>query len=205
MPTWPMTPLPAFIPAYITAVVMTELITAYLLFVHTPLSRRFDLLWLAGAYLFSSAMAGGELAVLPGVLSLPGLFSAGPEGAVWIWVLWHGGFPAMVVAAMVVSWRQRHGTRKPARPRAGHVLAMAGSVLALATICVTLTAWFHGHLPVLVNGISYAGLAHSLAGWIVVALNLAALAICAAGDARPHRPRSRHRARRPRPRRSTPP
>jgi CBS domain-containing protein len=62
----PMTPLPAFIPAYITAVVMTELITAYLLFVHTPLSRRFDLLWLAGAYLFSSAMAGGELAVLPG-------------------------------------------------------------------------------------------------------------------------------------------
>ena len=52
-------------------------------------------------------MASGQLIVLPGVLSLPGLFAAGAQGAVWIWVLWHGGFPTMVMIAMAVSWRQK--------------------------------------------------------------------------------------------------
>ena len=155
--------------------VVTELITAYLLFVHTPLSRRFDLLWLAGAYLFSSALASGELLVLPGVLSLSGLFGAGPQGSVWIWVLWHCGFPIMVMAAMVVSLRQRHGRAKLARPRTVHCLAMAGFVLGLVAIAVTLVAWFHASLPVLISGISYFGLTHSLAGQIVIALNVAAL------------------------------
>ena len=172
-----MTPLPAFIPAYITAVIVTELITAYLLFVHTPLSRRFDLHWLAGAYLFSSAMASGQLLAQPGVLSLLGLFGAGPQGAVWIWIIWHGGFPTLVMAAMVVSWRQKLGASKNGRPKTGHSLVMAGFVLALAAIAVTLITRFHESLPIVINGVSYAGLAHSFIGHIVIALNVAALCV----------------------------
>ncbi|WP_419759296.1 diguanylate cyclase domain-containing protein [Acidisoma sp.] len=172
-----MTPLPAFIPSYITSVIVTELITAYLLFVHTPLSRRFDLLWVAGAYLFSSAMACGQLIVLPGALSLSGLFRAGPQGSVWIWIFWHSGFPAMVMAAMAVSWRQRQGATGLARPRTAHCVAMAALVLGLAAILVVLVAWFHADLPVLVSGVSYGGLTHSIAGHVVIALNLAALVV----------------------------
>jgi diguanylate cyclase (GGDEF)-like protein len=171
-----MTPLPDVIPAYITAVIVTELITAYL-FVHTPLSRRFDLLWLAGAYLFSSAMASGQLIVLPGVLSLPGLFAAGAQGAVWIWVLWHGGFPTLVMIAMAVSWRQKHGKATLTRPTTGHCVAMAGVLFGLVVGLVTLVARFHAKLPVLISGISYSGLTHSLAGQIVIALNASALLI----------------------------
>jgi len=172
----PMTSLPAFIPAFLSAVIVTELITAYLLFVHTSLSRRFDLLWLAGAYLFSSAMATGQLLVFPGVLAVNGLFGAGPQSAVWIWVLWHGGFPALVSAGMIVSWRGRNGGTL-ARPKAGHALAMAAFVLCLAAIFETIVTRFNASLPVLIHGHSYAGLAHSSFGAIVLALNVVAIVL----------------------------
>ena len=173
----PLTPLPSFLPAYVTAVIVTELITAYLLFVHTPLSRRFDLLWLASAYLFSSAMATGQLFVLPGTLSSPGLFHGGPQGIAWIWMLWHGGFPILVMAAMIVSWRQKRGRTRLTRPRTSHCLAAVGCVLGLAAILVTLVARFHDDLPIIINGVSYVGVAHAVAGQVVIALNLAALVI----------------------------
>ena len=172
----PLTPLPAFVPGYLTAVVVTELITAYLLFVHTPLSRRFDLLWLAGAYLFSSCMAIGQLLVFPGVLALHGLFGAGPQSAVWMWVLWHSGFPAMVCMAMIVNRRQSHGARLR-RPKAAHVFAMIGLVLGLTVLCEIFVTRFQADLPILINGRSFAGLAHSIEGEIVLLLNLAAFAL----------------------------
>jgi diguanylate cyclase (GGDEF)-like protein len=185
----PMTALPAFVPAYLTAVIVTELITAYLLFVHTPLSRRFDLLWLAGAYLFSSAMASGQLMVFPGVLALNGLFGAGSQSAVWIWVLWHGGFPTMVIVAMLVSWRTSHaapspisvdsggGTTRFMRPRTRHGLMMASFVLCVAVIFETIVTRFHASLPILINGRSFSGLAHSITGQIVLTLNAIALVL----------------------------
>jgi diguanylate cyclase (GGDEF)-like protein len=169
-------PLPAFIPAYISAVIVTELITAYLLFVHTPLSRRFDILFLAGAYLFSSAMASGQLMVFPGLLAVHGLFGAGPQSAIWIWVLWHGGFPAMIIAAMIMNWRQQRGAR-PERPRTAHALAMAAFVLCLAAIFETVVTRFQASLPTLIHGASYANLVHSLPGKLVMALNVLALAL----------------------------
>jgi diguanylate cyclase (GGDEF)-like protein len=181
-----MTSLPAFVPAYTTAVTVTELITSYLLFMHTPLSRRFDLLWLAGAYLFSSAMACGELMAIHGALSLNGLFGADAQSAAWIWVLWHGGFAAMIIMAMVVNGRRRLGPKRLGlrlgalglgRPKTGHALAMAGFVLCMAAIFDITVTRFHASLPVLVNGRTYAGLSHSLAGSIVLALNVAALAL----------------------------
>jgi diguanylate cyclase (GGDEF)-like protein len=175
-----MTPLPGFIPAFLSAVIVTELITAYLLFVHTQLSRRFDLLWLGGAYLFSSAMASGQLLVFPGVLAANGLFGAGPQSAVWIWVLWHGGFPAMVIMAMLLNWRDRHITSKgasPGRPRSAHALVMAGCILVLAVLIETIVTRFQASLPILIHGRSFTGLAHSLSGYIVLTLNIAAFAL----------------------------
>jgi diguanylate cyclase (GGDEF)-like protein len=171
-----MAQLPAFVPAFLTAVIVAELITAYLLFVHTPLSRRFDLLWLAGAYLFSSAMATGQLLVFPGLLALHGLFGAGPQSAVWIWVLWHGGFPALVSIAMVVSWSDKHAPSHR-RPRIGHALAMGAFVLCLAMVFEIVVTRFQGSLPILITGRSYADLVHSTVGQAVLSLNIVALVL----------------------------
>jgi diguanylate cyclase (GGDEF)-like protein len=170
----PLTPLPAFMPAFLSAVVVTDVITAYLLFVHAPLSRRFDLLCLAGAYLFSGSMAIGQLLVFPGVVSVSGVLGAGPQSAVWLWVFWHGGFPALVIAAMGLAWLQKHG-RRLGRPRPVHGLATAVLVLCLAIAFETLVTRFQGLLPSLIQGRSFVRLAHSPPGQIVVALNILAL------------------------------
>lgn len=181
----PLNQLPAFIPAYISAVIVTELITAYLLFAHAPLSRRFDLLWLGGAYLFSSALAIGQLMVFPGVLASHGLFGAGPQSAVWLWVLWHGGFPTLIVAAMILRQREARGARpflrlgrlRFIRPQRIHAAFMIGCIITLAVLCEMLVTRFQAVLPPLIHGRSYADLMHSAPGRIVLALNLVALAL----------------------------
>ena len=170
----PLKPLPGFIPAFISAVIVTDLITAYLLFVHAPLSRRFDLLCLGGAYLFSSSIAIAQLLVFPGVVSVNGLFGAGSQSAVWLWVFWHGGFPALVIAAMIVSWLERRGTRF-GRPTAIHGFAMTAFVLCVAVALEVLVTQFQGVLPPLIHGRSYIDLARSLPGRLVFLLNITAL------------------------------
>jgi diguanylate cyclase (GGDEF)-like protein len=172
----PLKSLPAFIPAFISAVIVTELITAYLLFVHAPLSRRFDLLCLGGAYLFSSSMAIGQLLVFPGVVSVNGLFGAGSQSAVWLWVFWHGGFPALIIAAMAVRWLARRGISF-GRPAAIHGFAMTACVLCLAVGLEAFVTQCQGLLPTLIQGRSYLQLAHSLPGRLVLILNFAALAV----------------------------
>jgi hypothetical protein len=172
----PLTALPGFIPAFLSAVIVTDLITAYLLFVHAPLSRRFDLLCLAGAYLFSSALAIGQLLVFPGVVAVNGLFGAGSQSAVWLWVFWHGGFPLLVIAAMALAWRERQGAGL-GRPRPVHGFALAAFILCLAVIFETLVTRFQGWLPTLISGRSYIDLARSPPGPTVILLNIAALAL----------------------------
>jgi hypothetical protein len=69
---WAKTPLPAvaaFIPLYQSALIVCDLITAYLLFGQFRILGRSALGWLAAGYLFSALMAGVH------ALSFPGLFS----------------------------------------------------------------------------------------------------------------------------------
>jgi len=61
---------------FLSAVTVADLTRAYLIFVHAPLSRRFDLLCLASTYLFSSTIAIGQLVVFPGIVTASGLFGA---------------------------------------------------------------------------------------------------------------------------------
>lgn len=174
----PLSRLPAFIPAYVSAVIVTELITAYLLFAHAPLSRRFDLLWLGSAYLFSGALAIGQMMVFPGVLAPQGLFGAGSQSAVWLWVFWHGGFPALIAAAMIVRQREaRAAGLRSRRPKPAHAAAMAAGVVLLAVICETLVTRYQTILPPLIHGRSYADLMQSVPGRTVLALNLLTLVL----------------------------
>ena len=77
-----------FIPAYETAIVLFDLITAILLFGQFAFLRSRALLLLASGYLFTLTMT------LAHALSFPGLFApqglrAGQQATVWIYVFWH--------------------------------------------------------------------------------------------------------------------
>lgn len=115
-------------------------------------------------------MAAVQLLVFPGVFSPAGLLGAGPQTAIWIWVFWHGGFPALVAGSLVVrSWAPALTARAPGR------LAVLAAV-ALAIGSCALAIFGQAYLPAFVaRSGSYTQLSSSPAGLLVGAICLAAL------------------------------
>lgn len=167
--------LPGFIPAFLAIVVVADLITACLLLMHASLARRTDLLWLGGAYLFSASVATAQALVFPGIASATGLFHAGPQSAIWLWVFWHAGFPCLIGIAMAMRWRREHDAAAGA-PRPHDALLIAAFILAVTIGLEILVTRFHSFLPALLAGHSYGNLALTTTGGTVLLLNIGALA-----------------------------
>jgi hypothetical protein len=151
----PLPPLPAFMPAFATAVIIIELITAYLLLGQFLHSGRFSGVLLFAAYLYSGLMVVPHLLVFPKVFAEAGLMGAGPQAATWLWVFWHGGFPVWVALYALVERFQPSYTiaYKQATPRrcrrrcAGGVWGARGELAGVA--CDGCSADHHsaGQLP----------------------------------------------------------
>ncbi|WP_244140187.1 sensor domain-containing diguanylate cyclase [Caballeronia sp. BCC1704] len=161
-----------FLPIFATWVTLTEGLTAFLLWTQYRISGRLLFATLSGAYAFVSLIAAIQLIVFPGVFSAGGLLGAGPQTAIWIWVFWHGGFPALVTVSLAArSWAPSLRNRA-----SGHV-ALLGA-LSLASCCAALAIVGKDVLPVVVaSGGSYSNLSSSPAALIVEATCLAALGL----------------------------
>jgi two-component system sensor histidine kinase/response regulator len=88
----------AFIPAYQSALVVNDLITAVLLFGQYGILRSRALLLLASAYLFTGFMAIVHAMTFPDLFAPGGLLGAGPQTTAWLYMFWHGGFPLLIAA-----------------------------------------------------------------------------------------------------------
>src|SRR6266403_1767221 len=99
----------AFIPIYQSALVVNDLITAVLLFGQFGFLRSRALLVLASGYLFTAFMAVSHMLTFPGLFAPTGLLGAGPQSTAWLYLLWHGGFPLLIVAYALLKDR-RHET-----------------------------------------------------------------------------------------------
>src|SRR4051794_8479043 len=89
----------ALIPLYGMAMFVTDLITSVLLFTQFSIVRSRALLVIANGYFWTACI------VIPWLLSFPGVFA--PRGllgensseiTVWLYTLWHAGFPMFVIA-----------------------------------------------------------------------------------------------------------
>jgi signal transduction histidine kinase len=104
----------AFVPVYATAMFVTDLMTAVLLFAQFSILRLRALLAIASGYLFTA------LIVIPWTLTFPGVFAPGgllgaalQQSTHWLYILWHAGFPMCVIAYALLkdvdtakgSWR----------------------------------------------------------------------------------------------------
>ncbi|WP_322047228.1 sensor domain-containing diguanylate cyclase [Paraburkholderia sp. J67] len=160
-----------FVPIFCTAVVVTEAITSLLMWVRFRMGKSPIDAALCAAYAFSSLTCAVQLLIFPGVFSPTGLLGAGKQSAVWIWVVWHGGFPTLVLAGFVAQWlaesrflfRLRHA-------RLLVLLALCGSVAG----CVVAVR-FSDALPMLIKDGSYSLLRHSPFAFYVVAACVTAL------------------------------
>ncbi|MBX3521484.1 MAG: MASE4 domain-containing protein [Xanthobacteraceae bacterium] len=151
------TPLPkihAFIPMYEAALIVTDTITAILLYGQFARMRSLAMLTLASAYAFCAFMTVPHLLTFPGTFSDTGLLGAGNQSTAWLYVFWHGTFPLFVLAYALV---RRSGDRKFASPRPGILIAAAVIASGLLAGAFTLLAIpGAGLLPVLVQNGDYS-------------------------------------------------
>ncbi len=145
----PLAPVPAFVASYQSALAIIDLITAILLFSQFGILRSRALLLLASGYLFTAAAAIVHALSFPGLLAPTGLFSSGPQTTVWLYMIWHGGFPLLVLGyALLKDW---DGGPKIAGSTGGAILT---SVIVVA-VAMSAFAWFviskHDILPTLLS------------------------------------------------------
>ena len=117
----------AFVPAYATAIFVTDLLTAVLLFAQFSILRSRALLAIASGYLYTALIAIPWLLTFPGVFTPSGLLGAGLQTTTWLYTLWHAGFPLFVIAYAIL---------KDADPAEGLWQGSAG-VAILSSVAVT--------------------------------------------------------------------
>jgi signal transduction histidine kinase len=88
----------AFVPAYATAIFVTDSITAVLLFAQFSILRLRALLAISSGYLFAALMVIPWMLTFPGVFTPGGLLGAGLQSTNWLYTLWHAGFTMFVIA-----------------------------------------------------------------------------------------------------------
>jgi PAS domain S-box-containing protein len=97
----------AFLPAYESALAITDLITAALLFGQFLRLRLPALLIIACGYLFDTLIIIPHALTFPGVFSSQGLLGAGPQTTAWLYCFWHGGFALFVLGYAITARRFR--------------------------------------------------------------------------------------------------
>jgi PAS domain S-box-containing protein len=145
----PLTPVPAFIASYQSALAINDLITAVLLFSQFAILRSRALLLLASGYLFTAVIAAIHGLTFPGLFTSSGLLDAGPQTTAWLYMVWHSGFPLLALGYALL--KDKDGGVKIKGSVGGAIL---GSVIAVG-VAIAGVVWVvtvrHDLLPVLLN------------------------------------------------------
>ena len=152
--TIPLMPLPAFIPIYESALVINDLVTAILLFGQFAILRQRALAVLASAYLFTAFITVAHALTFPGLFAPGGLLGAGPQSTAWLYMLWHGGFPLLVILYALLR-KDADLARRVAAPSAIVILGCIAAALAAAGALTALATAGQTALPAIMQGNSY--------------------------------------------------
>lgn len=171
----PLTRVPAFIPAYQSALLLVDLITAVLLLGQFARLRSRAVLALAAGYLFDAAMIIPHTLSFPGVFAPTGLLGAGEQTTAWLYVFWHGGFPFFVLGYV---YFRNHDKDVLSGDFNAALLATIVGVAVLAITLTLLTTAGHDLLPRVMQGGDYAMLVTkgiSPAVWVLTLIALLAV------------------------------
>ena len=129
----------AFIPAYATAMLVNDSITAVLLFAQFSILRSRALLAIASGYLFTALIVIPWALTFPGIFRPDGLLGAGLQSTSWLYTLWHGGFAMFVIAYALLRDTDpaRRLWRRSAAAGILSSVALTAAVVCAATFIVT--------------------------------------------------------------------
>jgi len=177
----PLAPVPAFVASYQSALAINDLITAVLLFSQFAIVRSRALLLLASGYLFTAMAAIVHALTFPGLFAPGGLLGAGTQTTVWLYMVWHGGFPLLVLGYALL--KASDNDRKIGGSTGSAVVA---SILAVSVAMAAFT-WLvtaqHDRLPILLSGGHYTPI---MLGVVTTVWCLSLAALAALWLRRPH-------------------
>jgi signal transduction histidine kinase len=150
----------AFIPSHQSALFVTELITAVLLFAQFAILCSSALLVLAGGYLFSALMSVPHALSFPRLFAPQGLLGAGPQTSAWLYMIWHAGFPLAVIA--YTALRNSDAIRR----RGLAIVVTCAIVLAVVGGATLLTTGGQSMLPAIMSADSYTPLLPFVTGCV---------------------------------------
>lgn len=168
-----LSPLPAFVPMYQSALVINDMITVVFLLGQRPIAQANALTLLAGGYLFTTMMCILHALTFPGLFAPGGLLGAGPQTTAWLYMFWHGGFPLFVIAYVWCG-----SSAQPLSARLAGLPLVISIVLFAAFGCAMLATRLHAVLPAIMQGNQHTP-AMNLVVWSVWLLSLLALLILA--------------------------
>src|SRR4051794_33514857 len=165
--THPLGELNAFFPSLDAIVFISDLVTAVLLYAQFAVSRSRALLALAAGYLFTALIVLPHALTFAGAFSPTGLLGANIQTGSWLFIFWHIGFSAGLLACAVLreEWFATHVSQVRALPAIGcSVAGVVGLVCALtwlatagATLLPPIILNDQRHLsPIVVYPISFA-------------------------------------------------
>jgi diguanylate cyclase (GGDEF)-like protein len=167
------TQLPKLPPFYLmttTAMCLVEGLTAFFLTVQFIASKDHFLGALAGAYAYVTITSCIQILAFPGIFTITALVGDSPNAPVWLWVIWHGGFPVLTGLALL--------TLLPAASQpalrylgAGFLLGANALALLLGYLAVNYSRFV---MPLVANG-SFVPMERSFVPPMVIAANFVVL------------------------------
>ena len=174
---------PAFIAIYVTSLIISDLITAVMLYGQYYALRSRALLILAAGYLFTALITGAYALVFPGLMAPTGLLGSGPQTTSLMYIAWHAGFPLLV---MVYTWGKR--ARAPSHPvlmgRARYPIVASIALVTLAVAaCTLLATQGQAYLPDFLDGDRTTPVGHR---WLFGTWLLSVVALAVLWRSKPH-------------------
>jgi diguanylate cyclase (GGDEF)-like protein len=168
---------PVFAPIWLTSLIISDVVTAVMLYGQYYALRSRALLVLAAGYLYTALATVGYSLTFPGLLAPGGVLSGGPQSTSAMYMFWHAGFPLAVVAYALLKRDSVEIQPAHLLPRArGAIVAsiVIAGLLAAASLAVAVLG--HAALPVVLLGnlVTPTGHRWLFATW---ALSVVALAV----------------------------
>jgi diguanylate cyclase (GGDEF)-like protein len=142
--------VPGILPTLIGCVIITELMSAYLLLSQFVELRYPALAFVGAAYLLSGLLVIPYLLTFPKVFSQTGLFNANEQTALTLWAIWHTGFPVLGLCYVIAQ--RRFGTVQwPMLRVRKAVITLILSCVTIAIAALFLTTHYREWLPTFVQ------------------------------------------------------
>jgi signal transduction histidine kinase len=174
----PLRALNIFFPLLDAIVFVTDLITAVLLFSQFSIAGSRPLLALANGYFFSGLIAVPHALTFAGGFSPTGLLGANIQTGSWLFIFWHIGFAAALLAYALLTIDNRAQSLSPASAQSAIRWSVVGVIVLTCSLTWLATAGTHLLPPIILDTNRMSPLV-VYPVWLAISISAVALSLLA--------------------------